>query len=149
MFNMTIHYEYRDTPTSSEDDVIRHGVRTFNQTILKETVQHFNLLAKDAESIIAGALIWQHSDALYIDSLWCDAAYRRQGIGSRLMRMLFAIATDKSIAQIFVDTYDFQAQGFYQKQGFACIGIIPNYLVGHDRIFLKKSLLTIRNEGLE
>lgn len=140
MFSMTISYECSDTPKTSDDDVIRHGVRAFNQSILKETQQHFSLLAKRAEVIIAGSLIWQHSDALYIDSLWCDTAYRRQGIGSQLMAMLFSIAIDKAIKQIFVDTYDFQAQDFYHKHGFVSIGVIPGYLLGHDRIFLRKAL---------
>lgn len=137
---MTISYEYSDTPKNSEDDAIRHGVRAFNQMILKETASHFSLFAKEAETIIAGALIWQQGDTLYIDTLWCSEPYRRQGIGSTLMVMLLDIALTKTVTQIFVDTYDFQAQGFYQTHGFECISIVPRYLLGHDRIFLKKSL---------
>lgn len=137
---MTIRYECNTTPDAIDDTVVRKGIQTFNQAILKETPHHFSLFAKKAEAIIAGSLIWQQGDALYIDSLWCDAAYRRQGIASQLMTMLFDIALYKSVAQIYVDTYDFQAQDFYRKHGFECIVVIPRYLLGHDRLFLKKSL---------
>lgn len=137
---MTISYEYSGTSKAREDDIIRHGVRAFNQTILKETAQHLSLFGKAVDAVIAGALIWQHTDALYIDSLWCDEAYRGQGIASQLMAMLCAIAIEKNIKQIFVDTYDFQAQNFYRKHGFECIGIIPSYWLGHDRLFLKRIL---------
>lgn len=30
------------------------------------------------------ALIWEYSDALYIDILWCNEQYREQGIGEKL-----------------------------------------------------------------
>lgn len=137
---MTIRYEYSDTPKTCDDEVIRHGIRAFNQAILKETASHFSLFAKKAETIIAGSLIWQQGDGLYIDTFWCSEPYRGQGIGSTLMVMLLDIALTKAVTKIFVDTYDFQAQDFYQKHGFACIGVIPGYLLGHDRIFLKKTL---------
>lgn len=137
---MTITYVYDKSPETSDDTMIRHGIQDFNQTILKETASHFSLFAKETEIIIAGALIWQHGDALYIDTLWCSEPYRRQGIGSTLMVMLLDIALTKAVTQIFVDTYDFQAQDFYQTHGFECISIVPRYLLNYNRIFLKKSL---------
>ena len=42
--------------------------------------------------------------------------------------------------KIFTDNYGFHAQGFYGKQGFKVISTVPNYVLGHDKIYLKKEL---------
>ena len=55
--------------------------------------------------------------------------------------MIDEIAINKRISKLFVDTYAFQAQAFYQKHGFYCIGTIPEYLLGYDRIFMRKDIL--------
>ena len=44
------------------------------------------------------------------------------------------------ISKFFVDTYGFQAQEFYQKYGFKIISTVPDYLLGHDRIFMRKDI---------
>ncbi|CEG55936.1 GNAT family N-acetyltransferase [Legionella fallonii] len=49
-------------------------------------------------------------------------------------------AAIKNIKKIFVDTYAFQAVDFYIKQGFSIIGRLDKYLLGHDRIYLRKDL---------
>lgn len=54
--------------------------------------------------------------------------------------MIDRVALDKGIPKIFVDTYAFQAQEFYLKHGFNEIGVIPGYLLGYGRIFLRKDV---------
>jgi RimJ/RimL family protein N-acetyltransferase len=49
---------------------------------------HFSVFAKDESQIIGGALIWEHSDALYIDVLWCDEHYRQKGVGTKIINMI-------------------------------------------------------------
>jgi hypothetical protein len=39
-----------------------------------------------------------------------------------------------------LDTYSFQAQGFYEKLGYAVFGIVEDYPSGHSRIYLSKRL---------
>ena len=95
---------------------------------------------KDGSQIIGGALIWEHSDALYIDVLWCDEHYRKKGIGTKIIGMIDEVAINKGLSKLYVDTYAFQAQAFYQKHGFYCIGTIPEYLLGHDRMFMRKNV---------
>jgi N-acetylglutamate synthase-like GNAT family acetyltransferase len=112
----------------------------FNYQNIHEKAMHFSVFAKNGTQIIGGALIWEHSDALYVDVLWCDENHRQQGVGTTIMFMIDSIAIDKNLPKIFVDTYAFQAQNFYEKQGFYCIGTIPDYLMGHDRIFMKKDV---------
>lgn len=135
-----IEYIIDDNPSASDDKIVRNGIVNFNSEIINEKAMHFSIFAKNKDQIIGGALIWEHSDALYIDVLWCDENYRKKGIGSKIIAMVDAVAKTKQKLKVFVDTYAFQAQIFYQKHGFYCIGIIPEYLLGHDRMFMRKDV---------
>ena len=136
----SIKFELKHTPDAEEQKVIRDGIVTFNQAIINDKHTSFNICVKDKETIIAGAIIYQHKDALYLDVLWCSENYRNKGIGSKLIAMVDAEAKSKSISKLFVDTYAFQAQEFYKKHGFKVIGTVPEYLLGHDRIFMRKDI---------
>ncbi|TIE22137.1 N-acetyltransferase, partial [Legionella pneumophila] len=51
-----------------------------------------------------------------------------------------AEAVKRGIPASTLDTFSFQAEGFYLKQGYKHLGTIKNYLEGHDRIYLRKQL---------
>jgi N-acetylglutamate synthase-like GNAT family acetyltransferase len=135
-----IQYSIENTPDASDDKVIRNGLVDFNDKITKGKSSYFSVFAKEGDQIIGGALIFEHSDALYIDVLWCNEQYRKQGIGTKIMTMIDDVAKNKRLSKIFVDTYAFQAQAFYEKHGFYCIGIIPKHLKDYDCIFMRKDL---------
>ncbi len=134
----TIEYTIDQNPKPEDDKILREGIVNFNADVIKEKATHFNVYAKENNQVVGGALIWEHSDALYIDVLWINENYRKIGIGTKIVSMINMIALDKGISKIFVDTYEFQAQEFYQKHGFNNIGTIPGYLLGYDRSFLRK-----------
>lgn len=136
----SIEYSIENNPAASDDKVIRDGIVNFNDHIIKEKASHFSIFAKNDTQIIGGALIWEHSDALYIDVLWCNEKNRKQGVGTKIMTMIDGVAKNKGLPKIFVDTYAFQAQDFYKKHGFYCIGIVSEYMLGHDRIFMRKDV---------
>jgi N-acetylglutamate synthase-like GNAT family acetyltransferase len=135
-----IKYSVENNPPATDDKVLRNGIVDFNSQIINEKATHFSVFAKDGPKVIGGALIWQHSDALYIDVLWCNEKYRKKGIGTKIITMIDDVAKNKGLPKIFVDTYDFQAQDFYKKHGFYCIGTIPKYLKDYDRIFMRKDV---------
>ena len=133
-------YIIDNNPCATNDKIIRDGIVHFNKSIIHEIATHFSVFAKHNAQIIGGALIWEHSDALYIDVLWCDEKYRNQGVGEKIITMVDDIAIQKKKTKIFVDTYEFQAQAFYQKYGFYCIGTVSGYLKGYDRMFMRKDV---------
>lgn len=61
-------------------------------------------------------------------------------IGTKIITMIDEVAKNKGLPTIFVDTYEFQAQDFYEKHGFYCIGTIPQYLKDYNRIFMRKDI---------
>ena len=49
-------------------------------------------------------------------------------------------ARDRGCVGAHLDTYSFQARGFYEKQGHSVFGALPDCPPGHARFFLSKRL---------
>ncbi len=131
-------------PRAQDDAVIRDEIIEFNKQILKETAKHWSIYVKNKQQlIIGGALIWEYSNALYIDVLWVNDAYRGQGIGREILKKIENNVKNKGLAKLYVDTYSFQAEEFYEKQGFYHIARIDDYLLGFDRYFMRKDMQAI------
>ena len=74
---------------------------------------------------------------LFVELLALGPA-RGLGLGRKVMGMAEAEAKQQGLLGIWLDTWTFQAPGFYPKLGFAECGRITEYPPGHDRIFYVK-----------
>lgn len=79
----------------------------------------------------------------YIDTLCVDEAYRGKGVGARLLSEIEESAKAKGCYLIHLDTFDFQAKAFYEKQGYITFGVLDDCPKGHCRYYLKKALSTL------
>ena len=89
---------------------------------------------------VAGGLsgyIWHRY--LFVEILALGAA-RGTGLGRQVMALAEAEARRRGCVGIWLDTFTFQAPGFYAKLGFVEFGRIQDNPPGHDRIFLRKPL---------
>ena len=88
--------------------------------------------------VIRGALFggW-----VYISLLWVDKSLRNLGYGSGLLQRLEAEAIGLGCKYAHVDTYSFEARPFYERAGYEVFGVLDNYPPGHQKYFLKKSLV--------
>ena len=75
---------------------------------------------------------------LHIDLLLIPEKLRRTGIGRRLMGDAEAEALRRGCLGAWLDTYSFQARGFYERLGYHVFGTIEDFPPGHRRFFLKK-----------
>lgn len=123
-----------------QDKVIREGIINFNAPFIGTKPERYSLYVKDNDSIIGGAIVYAHQSSIYVDVLWVSKDYRALGIGAELLRRVEAEAIRRGISASTLDTFSFQAEGFYLKQGYKPLGAIENYLEGHDRIYLRKQL---------
>ncbi len=48
------------------------------------------------------------------------------------------VAISEGCLGIWLDTFEFQAAGFYQKLGFSQFGVIEDHPRGQSRLFFKK-----------
>ncbi|HAT4400014.1 TPA: GNAT family N-acetyltransferase [Legionella pneumophila subsp. pneumophila] len=124
-----------------QDKIIRDGIVNFNAPFTGTKPERYSIYVKDNEgNIIGGAIVYAHKSSIYVDVLWVNDEYRGLGIGAELLRSVEAEAIKRGIPVSTLDTFSFQAEGFYLKQGYQHLGTIHNYLEGHDRIYLRKQL---------
>ncbi len=98
------------------------------------------ITVRDAKAKIAGGL-WGYAwhGFLFVELLALGPA-RGGGLGREVMAMAEAEARRLGCAGIWLDTFTFQAPGFYARLGFEEAGRITGHPPGHDRIFLVKRL---------
>ena len=66
---------------------------------------------------------------------------RRDGLGASLLAQAEREARARGCHGAWLDTYSFQARGFYERQGYSVFGRIDDYPPGHCRYFLSKRLV--------
>lgn len=77
---------------------------------------------------------------LFVEYLAVPEAHRGAAHGTALMARAEQIAREQGCVGIWLDTFSFQARGFYEKLGFTLFGEIDDFPPGHQRFFLKKRL---------
>ncbi|WP_210528835.1 GNAT family N-acetyltransferase [Rubellimicrobium arenae] len=77
---------------------------------------------------------------LFLHLLGVAPEARGSGVGTRLMQAIEEEARRRDCLGLWLDTYSFQAPGFYARLGFEEVGRIPDYPPGQARIFLAKRL---------
>ena len=55
---------------------------------------------------------------MYIDDMWADEKYRRQGLGSVALQAVEEVAESRGCHLLWVGTWDFQAKPYYLKHGY-------------------------------
>ena len=86
---------------------------------------------------VIGSTFW---DWLYIDLMWIKEELRGQGYGRRLLKLAEEEARKRGAKNAYLDTFSFQAPGFYKKYGYQVFGELNNFPPGHQRYFLTKQL---------
>lgn len=99
------------------------------------------VLVHDAQGNVAGGA-WGYTGFqwLFIQLLVVPADARGQGLGTQIMQRAEAEAIERGCVGAWLDTFEFQARGFYEKLGYACFGQIDGYPPGYARYFMKKAL---------
>jgi GNAT superfamily N-acetyltransferase len=128
-------------PSQSDNDVVREGIIAFNESVLGERDKQFSIFLKnDSGKVFGGIQAFLCSEDVYIDVLWVEKSLQKQGYRTKLLAAAEAEAIKNGCIFSKVDTWDFQAEGFYLKHGYERIGELKNYWFGHAKIFLRKNL---------
>jgi GNAT superfamily N-acetyltransferase len=127
-------------PTPAEEKAVLDGLIAFNETAGGPIgYQPLAILLKDDAGAVQGGLVGRVVyDWLYIELLHLPRAARGEGLGTRVMAEAEAFALDRGLAGIWLDTYHFQARGFYEKLGYTVFGTLEGHPIGGRRHFLSK-----------
>ncbi len=137
--------------TSGDENYICNKLVEYNlskvpatQKILFENINR--KISDQNGQIIAGCVARMYCwHVLYIDILWVDEHYRGKGLGKIMLKDMEQTAGKKGCYLIHLDTFDFQAKGFYEKYGYEVFGTLENCPQNHCRYFLQKKLFDIIN----
>lgn len=137
MYKVVVDY----APSEADNAVVREGIVAFNEKILGERDKAFSIFLKnDQAKVFGGIQAFIGSESIYIDVLWVEGDLQKKGYGTKLLNAAEQEALKNGCLYSLVDTWDFQAEGFYLKNGYERIGEIKNYWLGHSKFFLRKKL---------
>jgi GNAT superfamily N-acetyltransferase len=99
------------------------------------------LSVRDRSGRVLGGLIMQsYWRETYIELLWLSARARGIGWGARLVGEAERRARRRGSRVIHLNTYSFQAPGFYEKRGYRRFGRISGSPATESRLFYVKDL---------
>ena len=100
-----------------------------------------NLYVEDEYGeIMAGLVAETFGNWLEIEYLFVKEDLRGQGIGSQLLHQAESEAKMRNCRFAFVNTYQFQAPAFYQKQGYKEVFTLKDYPYTGQRYYYQKDL---------
>ncbi|EPY2272951.1 GNAT family N-acetyltransferase [Clostridium sporogenes] len=139
-------YIIRESSSEQEADLIVDRIVEYNLSKVpgKQEVPLLcinRVIENTNGEIIAGILSKMYCwNCIYIDVLWVKEEYRKDGLGTKLLKELKKIAKEKDCHLIHLDTFDFQAKDFYIKHGYEIFGILDQCPENHKRYFMKKNI---------
>lgn len=128
-----------DLKTFFEDGFERHAVAMTGVEKAVGTPQSF-VIRDDAGHVAAAVVARIFWGQLHIKTVLCAEDARGKGYALRLMEDAHAWGRIQGCGFAFVETMNFQAEGFYKKLGYVTEFTREGYAAGTSFIYLKKDL---------
>ncbi len=120
---------------------------------LEELIYDFNVDATDVadglglqievrnvDELIAGLSGHTWGGVAEIKVLWVAGAWRRRGLGTRLLEAAEGEARRRGCRQVVLATHSFQGPDFYPRFGYSEFARLRDYPTGHDQLYFRKAL---------
>jgi ribosomal protein S18 acetylase RimI-like enzyme len=102
--------------------------------------QPLGVFLRAGDQILGGADGYTHWRWLFVSHLWVDDAVRHEGAGRRVMEAMEEAGRRRGCRAAWLDTFSFQAPGFYRALGYRSFGKLSDYPPGQTRHYLWKPL---------
>ena len=134
--------------TGPADDVraaVLNGLRAYNrQHAVAPGFEPLILSARAGDDLIAGLIGETGWEWLHVEMLWVAEAWRRRGLGRQLLQAAEHEAALRGARHVYLETFDYQARPFYERQGYVVFGIQDDYPPDHTRFYMRKELTLLR-----
>jgi GNAT superfamily N-acetyltransferase len=129
-----------EEPDQTDRAAILAGLAAFNRAHTDPgTTGPLAVLLKDTDGVTVGGL-WGTTlfRWLRIELLFVPQAMRGASVGTAVVRRAEALAIERGCIGACLDTYSFQARGFYEKLGYTLVGAIEDCPPGGAHHYLQK-----------
>ncbi|OIU70364.1 GNAT family N-acetyltransferase [Rossellomorea aquimaris] len=120
--------------------LIEYNMKSINEDV-KTPLEKVSFAVRDEKDEIAGGVtgetFWHH---LHIDFLWVAEEHRKEGLGMQLIEKIEEYARGLGCCLSVLDTFSFQAPGFYKKLGYKEFGVLEDFPKGGRQHFMEKRL---------
>jgi GNAT superfamily N-acetyltransferase len=130
-----------DNPRDADVEILPHRLEAFNERQWPGHQQWrpLGVFVRDGREVVAGLVGETYCGWLFVRYLWVSDSLRSHGVGRALMGEAEACARERGCHSAWLDTFSFQAPGFYQKLGYEEFGRL-DHPPDHQRHFLRKRL---------
>jgi GNAT superfamily N-acetyltransferase len=130
-----------DRPAAADCEAINDALTEFNRPFLRDPVfgRIGVFVRNETRTVVAGLDASFYAGWMFVSNLWVHAELRRRGVGRRLLQEAERRALARGCHSAWLDTFSFQAPGFYQRLGYEVFGTL-DYPPDHRRFFLRKRL---------
>jgi GNAT superfamily N-acetyltransferase len=129
---MPIAYETHDDAPPGATGIVDAGLSDANLAAapLAAVVALTCFARDDAGAVIGGAVGRTWGECCELQQLWVAPPYRRQGIGSALVRRFEARGRERGCRTFYLTTFSFQAPSLYKRLGYRAAAEIRGFPAG-------------------
>ncbi len=140
--NPELHITILEKPDDAAWEVIGGGISNFNLSHAgSDAATPLCIVLRDEAGETLGGLIGDtYYDWLYVSLMFVKDDLRGQGYGEKLLLRAEEEARTRGVKDVYLDTFSFQAPGFYKKLGYRVFGELVDFPPGHTRHFMTKRL---------
>ena len=131
-------------PRELDIDALRENLIAYNisQHGYSEVDKAGIFVRNEDGSLAGGIYAYAWGGVCQIELLWVAEDRRGEGLGSRLVSAVEEEALRIGCSKLFLDTFSYQAPGFYEKLGFRIVATVDGFPEGHTYFVLVKDLRT-------
>lgn len=131
--------------TMEEVQYLCEALQRLNGPHVGDGKEHaIHLVTHRADGSLAGGILADVALGwVEIHVLWVQPDLRRSGLGATLLKTCEHRAQALGAHSARLDTFDWQAEDFYLRQGYVCFARLGDYPLGHERVFMHKRLQAV------
>ncbi len=135
-------YKVTNMPSERDKKEIYEELLKYNlERIENKEIKELGIFLENEEGKkVAGLIGDTHGKWLTIHYLWVDESLRGNDIGSEIINKAEIEAKSRGCKYAFLNTFSFQAEGFYLKLGYKKVFSLEEYPVTGKRHYFIKEL---------
>jgi GNAT superfamily N-acetyltransferase len=118
------------------------GLRRYNESFTgpSEAIEYVVTLRDAYGKFLGGVYCDLYWSALFVKWVWLDDSARKHGYGAKLLADAEAEGRKRGATMAHLDTFSFQARGFYEKYGYRVFGTLDYPGANIQRHYMSKLL---------